>query len=99
MRQRRLWLAADSAVRVIDPRPGIRSGDKLVVWRLDRLGRTTHRLVGLLVASLIADAQERIGAGLQAAYTAVEGESRPNEQVDLLLALRRKERELQRGRP
>jgi hypothetical protein len=45
------------------------------------------------------DAQERIGAGLQAAYAELEGEPLPNEQVDLLLALRRKERELQRGRP
>ena len=44
------------------------------------------------------DAQERIRAGLQAAYAEVEGEPLPNEQVDLLLALRRKERELQRGR-
>jgi hypothetical protein len=44
------------------------------------------------------DAQERIGAGLQATYTEVEGEPLPNEQVDLLLALRRKERELERGR-
>jgi hypothetical protein len=43
------------------------------------------------------DAQERIGAGLQATYAEVEGEPLPNEQVDLLLALRRKERELQRG--
>lgn len=44
------------------------------------------------------DAQERIGAGLQAAYAKVEGEPLPNEQVDLLLALRRKERELERDR-
>ncbi len=26
----------------------LRRGDTLVVWRLDRLGRTTHQLVGLL---------------------------------------------------
>ena len=44
------------------------------------------------------DVQERIGAGLQAAYAGVEGEPLPNEQIDLLLALRRKERELQRDR-
>jgi hypothetical protein len=44
------------------------------------------------------DVQDRIGTGLQAAYAEVEGEPLPNEQVDLLLALRRKERELQRGR-
>ena len=44
------------------------------------------------------DVQERIGAGLQAAYAEVEGEPLPSEQVDLLLALRRKERELERDR-
>ena len=44
------------------------------------------------------DAQERIGAGLQAAYAEVEGEPLPDEQIDLLLALRRKERELERDR-
>ena len=44
------------------------------------------------------DAQERIGAGLQAAYAEVEGEPLPNEQIALLLALRRKERELERER-
>jgi hypothetical protein len=44
------------------------------------------------------DAQERIGLGLQAAYTEVEGEPLPNDQVDLLLALRRKERELEQNR-
>jgi Anti-sigma factor NepR len=44
------------------------------------------------------DAQERIGAGLQAVYAEVEGEPLPNEQIDLLLALRRKERELERDR-
>jgi len=44
------------------------------------------------------DAQERIGAGLQATYAAVEGEPLPNEQIDLLLALRRKEREQERDR-
>jgi hypothetical protein len=44
------------------------------------------------------DAQVRIGAGLQAAYAEVESEPPPNEQIALLLALRRKELELHRDR-
>jgi DNA invertase Pin-like site-specific DNA recombinase len=45
----------DRASGARSERPGLtqalshlRSGDTLVVWKLDRLGRTTHQLVGLL---------------------------------------------------
>lgn len=38
----------------------------------------------------------RIGAQLRAAYEDLSGQPLPNEHVDLLLALRRKERELKR---
>lgn len=45
----------DRASGARSDRPGLtqalshlRSGDTLVVWKLDRLGRTTHQLVGLL---------------------------------------------------
>ncbi|KQT57655.1 MULTISPECIES: recombinase family protein [unclassified Aureimonas] len=45
----------DKASGARTTRPGLdqvlshlRAGDTLVIWRLDRLGRTTHQLVGLL---------------------------------------------------
>ncbi|WP_114947871.1 NepR family anti-sigma factor [Microvirga calopogonii] len=43
-----------------------------------------------------SDAWEQIGAHLQAVFAEIEGQPIPDEQVDLLLALRRAERE--RGR-
>ncbi|MBM6579565.1 hypothetical protein ILT44_05170 [Microvirga sp. BT689] len=42
------------------------------------------------------DAREYIGAHLQAIFAEIEGQPIPDEQVDLLLALRRVERELGR---
>ncbi|WP_442931651.1 NepR family anti-sigma factor [Microvirga sp. CF3062] len=42
------------------------------------------------------DAREHIGAHLQIVYAEIEGQPIPDEQVDLLLALRRAERELSR---
>lgn len=45
------------------------------------------------------DAQEHIGAHLQAVFAEIEGQPLPDEQVDLLLALRRVERELGRKEP
>ena len=51
------------------------------------------------------DARYHIGTELQAVFASIEGEPIPNEHVDLLLALRRKERDRARtefcptGRP
>jgi hypothetical protein len=42
------------------------------------------------------DAREHIGNHLQAVFAEIEGQPIPDEQVDLLLALRRVERELGR---
>jgi hypothetical protein len=42
------------------------------------------------------DAREQIGAHLQAIFAEIEGQPIPDEQIDLLLALRRVERELGR---
>ena len=42
------------------------------------------------------DAREQIGARLQAVFAEIEGQPIPDEQIDLLLALRRAERELAR---
>jgi hypothetical protein len=42
------------------------------------------------------DARLHIGRELQAVFAMVEGEPIPNDQIDLLLALRRKERETAR---
>ena len=42
------------------------------------------------------DAREHIGARLQDIFAEIEGQPIPDEQVDLLLALRRVERELGR---
>src|ERR687889_2593398 len=48
-------LYTDTVSGSVTERPGLtealshlRAGDTLVVWKLDRLGRTTHQLVGLL---------------------------------------------------
>lgn len=43
---------------------------------------------------LDADAREQIGAHLQAIFAEIEGQPIPDDQIDLLLALRRVEREL-----
>ena len=43
-----------------------------------------------------SDVREQIGAHLQAVFAEIEGQPIPDEQIDLLLALRRVERE--RGR-
>jgi hypothetical protein len=40
-----------------------------------------------------SDAREQIGACLQAVFAEIEGQPIPDEQIDLLLALRRIERE------
>lgn len=45
---------------------------------------------------LAPDAQEHIGAQLQVVFAGIEGEPIPNDQIDLLLALRRVEREPER---
>jgi hypothetical protein len=42
------------------------------------------------------DAREHIGSHLQAMFAEIEGQPIPDEQIDLLLALRRVERELGR---
>jgi hypothetical protein len=42
------------------------------------------------------DAREHIGAHLQVTYAEIEGQPIPDDQIDLLLALRRVERELGR---
>ena len=42
------------------------------------------------------DARDYIGAHLQIVYAEIEGQPIPDEQIDLLLALRRAERELGR---
>jgi hypothetical protein len=42
------------------------------------------------------DAREHIGAHLQAVYAEIEGQPIPDDQINLLLALRRVERELGR---
>jgi DNA invertase Pin-like site-specific DNA recombinase len=44
----------------------LRSGDTLVVWKLDRLGRTTHQLVGLL------EQFERDGVKLQSLQDGID---------------------------
>jgi hypothetical protein len=44
-----------------------------------------------------SDAREQIGAHLQAIFAEIEGQPIPDEQIDLLLALRRVERELGRN--
>jgi hypothetical protein len=41
-------------------------------------------------------AREHIGAQLQVVFAGIEGEPIPNDQIDLLLALRRVERDLER---
>jgi hypothetical protein len=45
------------------------------------------------------DTREHIRAHLQAVFAEIEGQPIPDEQVDLLLALRRVERELGRKEP
>lgn len=45
------------------------------------------------------DAREHIAAHLQTVFAEIEGQPIPDEQVDLLLALRRVERELGRKEP
>ena len=50
----------------------------------------------LTAPQLGPEAREHIGAHLQAVFAEVEGEPIPDDQIDLLLALRRVERELGR---
>jgi hypothetical protein len=45
------------------------------------------------------DAREHIGAYLQAIFAEIAGQPLPDDQIDLLLALRRVERELGRKEP
>jgi hypothetical protein len=45
------------------------------------------------------DAREHIGAHLQAVFAEIEGQPIPDDQINLLLALRRVERELGRQQP
>jgi hypothetical protein len=45
------------------------------------------------------DARQHIGAHLQAVFAEIEGEPIPDDQIDLLLALRRVERDLGRKEP
>ncbi len=47
---------------------------------------------------LAPEVQQHLGAQLQAAFADVEKGPLPDDHVELLLALRRTERELQRGR-
>jgi hypothetical protein len=51
---------------------------------------------GAIGPTLGRDARLHIGRELQAVFAMVEGEPIPNDQIDLLLALRRKERETAR---
>jgi hypothetical protein len=55
---------------------------------------TTER--GAIGPTLGRDARLHIGRELQAVFAMVEGEPIPDDQIDLLLALRRKERETAR---
>ncbi len=43
------------------------------------------------------DTRQHLGKHLQAAFADIEGEPLPNDHIDLLLALRRKEREIARA--
>ena len=54
---------------------------------------SAHRPEG--PASLDAGVRRRLGARLRAGYAGIEGEPLPDDQVDLLLRLRQKERERQ----
>jgi hypothetical protein len=51
---------------------------------------------GARTPTLDEDVRYQIGTELQAVFASIEGEPIPNEHVDLLLALRRKERDLAR---
>jgi hypothetical protein len=52
---------------------------------------------GATIPMLGEDARVYIGTELQAIFASVEGEPLPNEHVDLLLALRRRERDIARS--
>jgi hypothetical protein len=52
---------------------------------------------GSTMPTLGQDARVHIGTELKTIFAGIEGEPIPNEHVDLLLALRRKERELARS--
>ena len=53
----------------------------------------------LAVPPLAPDARQQIGAQLKVVFADIEGEPLPDDQIDLLLALRRVERALGRKEP
>jgi hypothetical protein len=59
-------------------------------------GRPDRKLAAPLLAP---EARKHLGAQLQVVFAEIEGEPIPTDQIDLLLALRRAERELARKEP
>lgn len=82
----------------------MRDGDTLVVWKLDRIGRSLPHVVGLVddlqklkaAMALMADRDTaardvavQLGVSVSTLYAYVDAKGRPRERVDELLAKRR----------